>query len=264
MGLKNFKHFLNLLLITMVSIVLSCCSTWILVEMFIFFTSFISFLQFRIIDRQCWSTIVLSTKTECKNSYSIYYWFIFVQGLRKHPLLFTISRGKRQTRESLPWRKGLFVASAPPQRCLEPSPHPPPQGLDEKRIQQLLCFTCCKNTPQKTRSVPPTHACSSLNYLTPHYIIATGCTPDNAWLLSNCLSVLLSCFLQNFFFYYFQPSWVTLLTGQRVWLPLLTVGPSSVWGWQLIFYLCHGSPRERHLRGWWTCITPVSQLNGDL
>lgn len=112
-------------------------------------------------------------------------------------------KGKRQTRESLPWRKGLFVGSALPQRCLEPSPHLPPQGLDEKRIQQLLCFTCCKNTPQKTQSVPPTHACSSLNYLTPHYIIATGCMPDNAWLLSNCLSVLLSSFLQNFFYYYF-------------------------------------------------------------
>lgn len=100
-------------------------------------------------------------------------------------------------------KRAFFFGSASPQRCLEPSPHPPPQGLDEKRIQQLLCFTCCKNTPQKTQSVPRMHACSSLNYLTPHYIIATGCTPDNAWLLSNCLSVLLSCFLQNFSFIIF-------------------------------------------------------------
>lgn len=148
MGLKNL---LNLLLSTMVSIVLSCCFAWILVEMFILFTSFF------LTNRSLTGSADLRLSWALKQNAGTLIPYIIDSFLCRdwgHILFYLLFlRGKDEPGRVYLEEKGLFVGSAPPQRCLEPSPHPLPQGLDEKRIQQLLCFTCCKKYPPKKHKV---------------------------------------------------------------------------------------------------------------
>lgn len=130
-------------------------------------------------------------------------------------------------------------------------------------MQQLLCLTCCRGTPQKIQSF-------SARPVT-HWTTLTTITSFQLDVLQTALGCLPACFLFFFFFFalhthapFLHPLCILLPDHHHTFPVLLTVCQCSVQCWQVIFYLCHCSPHVCHLRDRWTCVTPNSLLNGEL